>query len=141
MKKIRVNTHGNPLPEKIKLGNWIDLRASETVELKALENKIIPLGISMELPEGYEAHLLPRSSTYKKWGILLTNSMGIIDTTYCGDEDIWGFSALAMRDTVINKGDRIAQFRIMKEQEDIEFVDVECLGNENRSGFGSTGTN
>ena len=107
MFKIRINTHGNPLPEFNELGNWVDLRASERVEMKAGENRIIPLGISMELPEGYEAWLLPRSSTFKKWGITMTNSKGIIDTTYCGDNDIWGFSALAHRDTVVEKGDRI----------------------------------
>jgi dUTP pyrophosphatase len=140
MLKIKINTHGNPLPEFNNLGNWVDLKASERVEMKAGENRIIPLGISMELPDGYEAWLLPRSSTFKKWGITMTNSKGIIDTTYCGDNDIWGFSALAHRDTVVEKGDRIAQFRIAKSQDRFEWDAVDCLGNKDRSGFGSTGT-
>lgn len=141
MLEIKINTHGNPLPKINEKGDWIDLSASERVELKAGECKIIPLGVSMQLPVGYEAHLLPRSSTYAKWGIRMTNSMGIIDHSYSGDNDIWGFSAVADRDTVINKGDRIAQFRIIERQGPIRFVDVESLGNENRGGWGSTGTN
>ena len=94
----------------------------------------------MKLPEGYEAHVLPRSSTFKKWGILLVNGMGIIDNSYCGDNDIWGFPALAMRKTTIYAGDRICQFRIVKKQPDIEFVSVDKLGEKDRGGFGSTGT-
>jgi dUTP pyrophosphatase len=137
--EIRINTHGNPVPEFNEKGDWIDLRASKTVEMKAGEFHIIPLGISMQLPAGYEAHLLPRSSTYEKWGIKMVNSMGIIDNSYCGDNDIWGFAARADRDTVIKKGDRIAQFRIMKKQEQFNFVEVDCLGNKDRDGFGSTG--
>lgn len=137
--KIRINAHGNPVPERIKHGDWIDLRSAETVSLKAGEDKLIPLGVSMELPDGYEAHVLPRSSTFRKWGILLVNGMGIIDNSYCGDDDIWGFHALAMRDTTVEKGDRIAQFRIMEKQPEFEFDPVEALGNKNRGGFGSTG--
>lgn len=119
--------------------DWIDLRASEKIELKAGEFKLIPLGIAMELPKGYEAHVVPRSSTYKNFGIIQTNSMGIIDETYCGDNDQWFFPALAMRDTVININDRICQFRIMEHQPKIEFIEVASLGNDDRGGHGSTG--
>lgn len=119
--------------------DWIDLRASETVELKAGEFKLIPLGIAMELPKGYEAHVVPRSSTFKNYGVLQVNSCGIIDCSYCGDEDMWYMPVYATRDTVINKNDRICQFRIMENQPKIEFEEVESLENENRGGFGSTG--
>ena len=120
--------------------DWIDLRASEEVTLKAGEFKLIPLGVAMELPQGYEAHLVPRSSTYKNFGIIQTNSCGIVDGSYCGDEDMWRMPALAMRDTVIHVNDRIAQFRIYKNQPKITFDEVESLNNANRGGFGSTGT-
>lgn len=119
--------------------DWIDLRAAETVQMKAGEFKLIPLGIAMELPEGYEAHVVPRSSTFKNFGIIQTNSMGIIDESYCGDHDQWFFPALAMRDTIIQVNDRICQFRIMKHQPKIEFTEVELLGNKDRGGHGSTG--
>lgn len=138
---IKVNTHGNPMPELLKQGDWIDLRAAETVEMKAGEFRIISLGISMELPEGFEAHIAPRSSTFKKWGVLQPNGIGIIDNSYCGDNDIWGFPALAMRDTVIYKGDRICQFRLVDKQPHVRFIEVESLNNKNRGGFGSTGAN
>ena len=126
-----------PMPN----GDHIDLCAAERVEMKAGEFKIISLGVAMQLPEGYEAHVLPRSSTFKRWGILMTNSMGIIDNSYCGDNDVWGFPALAMRDTVIEAGDRIAQFRITKKMPPVQFQLVDKLGNEDRGGFGSTGVN
>ncbi len=119
--------------------DWIDLRAAERVELKTGEFKLIPLGIAMELPIGYEAHIVPRSSTFKNFGILQTNSMGIVDESYCGDNDQWFFPALAMRDTVIDVNDRICQFRIMEHQPKIEFDEVDSLGNEDRGGHGSTG--
>ena len=119
--------------------DWIDLRASEEVELKAGEFKLIPLGVAMEIPEGYEAHLVPRSSTFKTWGLLQTNSMGVIDRSYCGDEDMWRMPVYATRDTVIHVNDRIAQFRIMENQPKIVFDEVESLGNTSRGGFGSTG--
>lgn len=119
--------------------DWIDLRAAETVQMKAGEFKLIPLGIAMELPEGYEAHVVPRSSTFKNFGIIQTNSMGIIDESYCGDHDQWFFPAFAMRDTIIQVNDRICQFRIMKHQPKIEFTEVELLGNKDRGGHGSTG--
>lgn len=121
--------------------DWIDLRASETVELKAGEFKLIPLGVAMELPAGYEAHVVPRSSTFKNYGVLQVNSCGIIDGSYCGDEDMWRMPVYATRDTVIQKNDRICQFRIVENQPKIEFLQVESLQNENRGGFGSTGKN
>lgn len=119
--------------------DWIDLRASEDVELKAGEFKLIPLGVAMELPKGYEAHLVPRSSTFKNYGILQTNSCGIIDCSYCGDEDMWRMPVYATRDTMIHQNDRICQFRIVENQPKITFDEVESLGNVDRGGFGSTG--
>ena len=86
--------------------DWIDLRAAEDVVMKAGEFRLISLGISMKLPDGYEAHVLPRSSTYKNWGILQANSQGVIDNSYSGTNDIWRFPALAMRDTAIKVNDR-----------------------------------
>lgn len=122
-----------------KKSNWIDLRAGESVEMKAGEFKMIPLGISMELPEGYEAIVAPRSSTFTKYGILLANGIGVIDESYNGDNDIWYFPAIAMRNTYITKNDRICQFRILKHQPDIAFDRVIALGNPDRGGLGSTG--
>lgn len=123
----------------ISKGDWIDLRAAETVEMKAGEFKLIPLGVAMQLPEGFEAHVCPRSSTFKNFGVIQTNSTGIIDNTYCGDNDQWFFPALAIRDTVINVNDRICQFRIIENQPKIEFSIVDSLGNRDRGGHGSTG--
>lgn len=119
--------------------DWIDLRASETVTLKAGEFKLIPLGVGMRLPEGYEAHVVPRSSTFKNYGLIQTNSCGIIDGSYCGDEDMWRMPVYATRDVVVNKNERICQFRIMENQPRIDFYEVEHLDNNNRGGFGSTG--
>ena len=119
--------------------DWIDLRSSENVELKKGEFKLIPLGVAMELPAGYEAHVVPRSSTFKNYGILQTNSCGVIDGSYCGDEDMWRMPVYATRDTVIHRGDRICQFRIMKNQPAIVFEEADSLGNQNRGGFGTTG--
>ncbi len=119
--------------------DWIDLRAAKEVELKAGEFKLIPLGIAMELPAGYEAHVVPRSSTFKNYGIIQTNSMGIIDETYCGDNDQWFFPAYALRDTVIHVNDRICQFRIMEHQPAFCFEAVDSLDHEDRGGHGSTG--
>ena len=119
--------------------DWIDLRASEEVTLKAGEFCLIPLGVAMELPEGYEAHVVPRSSTFKNYGIIQTNSCGIIDGTYCGDDDMCRMPVYAVRDTVIHVNDRICQFRIFENQPKITFDEVESLGNKNRGGFGSTG--
>ena len=126
---------------KIPVGEWVDLRASENVTIKRDEYKLISLGVSMKLPSGYEAHIAPRSSTYKNWGVIQANGIGIIDNTYCGNDDIWKFPAICIgRDeTSINKGDRICQFRIVKTQPKITFVEVDNLKGENRGGFGSTG--
>lgn len=126
---------------KIEKGDWIDLRAAEDVEMVAGDYKLIPLGIGMILPEGYEAHIVPRSSTFKNWSILQTNSMGVIDNSYSGENDQWMFPALAIFDTVIHKNDRICQFRIVEKQPEIEFIEVEHLNEEDRGGFGSTGEN
>lgn len=119
--------------------DWIDLRAAEEVALKKGEYKLIPLGVAMELPKGYEAHVIPRSSTYKNFGLLQTNSCGLIDESYCGDNDQWFFPALAMRDTVIHVNDRICQFRIMEHQPAVVFEETKELSGEDRGGFGSTG--
>lgn len=119
--------------------DWIDLRASEDVELKAGEFALIPLGVAMELPKGYEAHVVPRSSTFKNFGVIQTNHMGVIDETYCGDQDQWFFPAYALRDTVIHVNDRICQFRIMEHQPQIVFEETEKLTGKDRGGFGTTG--
>ena len=121
--------------------DWIDLRAAADVTLKKGEFKLIPLGVAMELPEGYEAHVLPRSSTYKNFGVIQTNSMGVIDESYCGDNDQWFFPAYALRDTKIHVNDRICQFRIMEHQPELTFKPVTVLGHEDRGGHGSTGKN
>jgi len=126
--------------EKIEKGDWIDLRSAEDVELKKGESKLIHLGVAMELPKGYEAHIVPRSSTFKKWGIIQTNHMGVVDNTYCGDDDWWFMSVYATRDVKIEKDDRICQFRIEKKMPKIKFETVKVLGNKNRGGCGSTGS-
>ncbi len=117
--------------------DWIDLRAAEDITLKQGEFKLVPLGVAMQLPAGYEAHVVPRSSTFKNFGILQVNSMGVIDASYCGDNDQWFMPVLAMRDTEIHVNDRICQFRIMKNQPQIDFELVEHLDGEDRGGFGS----
>ena len=119
--------------------DWIDLRAAEDVSLKKGEFTLIPLGIAMELPQGYEAHVVPRSSTFKNFGVIQTNHMGVIDGSYCGDNDMWRMPVLAVRDTQIHVNDRICQFRIMKNQPAINFDEVERLEETDRGGFGSTG--
>ena len=125
--------------ERFNVGDWIDLRAAEDVTMKAGEYRMIPLGVAMELPQGYEALVAPRSSTFKKLGIMLANSIGIIDESYKGDNDEWNFLAYAMRDTVIHKNERICQFRIIQHQPLIHLLEVETLGNVDRGGIGSTG--
>lgn len=119
--------------------DWIDLQASETVTLKAGEFRLIPLGVAIALPDGYEAHIVPRSSTFKNYGILQTNSMGVVDNSYCGDNDLWRFPAYATRDVTVEKGTRICQFRVMEHQPRLEFTAVEHLDGADRGGFGSTG--
>ena len=119
--------------------DWIDLRAAEDVVLKAGEYKLIPLGIAMKLPKGYEAHVVPRSSTFKNFGVIQTNHYGVIDESYCGDNDQWFVPVMAMRDTEIHVNDRICQFRIMEHQPVIEFEETDQLDGTDRGGFGSTG--
>lgn len=120
-------------------GDWIDLRAAKTVTLKQFESAMVPLGVGMILPKHYEAHIVPRSSTFKNYGIIQTNHMGVIDNSYSGDNDQWYMPVYATRDTVINKGDRICQFRIMKNQPPVEIVAILHLNEKDRGGFGSTG--
>ena len=119
--------------------DWIDLRASEEVTLKQGEFALVPLGVAMELPKGYEAHIVPRSSTYKNFGGIQANHCGVVDGSYCGDNDMWRMPVFAMRDTQIHVNDRICQFRIMKNQPEILFEEVEHLEGKDRGGFGTTG--
>lgn len=119
--------------------DWIDLRASEEVTLKQGEFALVPLGVAMELPKGYEAHIVPRSSTYKNFGVIQANHCGVVDGSYCGDNDMWRMPVVAMRDTQIHVNDRICQFRIMKNQPEILFEEVEHLEGKDRGGFGTTG--
>ena len=119
--------------------DWVDLHCAETVTLKAGEFRLIPLGVAIALPEGYEAHITPRSSTFKNYGILQTNSMGVVDCSYCGDGDQWHMPVYATRDVTIELNARICQFRIMKNQPKLVFTRVERLSSPDRGGFGSTG--
>lgn len=136
--EIKYHTDITPIEVNPK-GDWVDLRAAEDVEMKADDFRLISLGVSMKLPKGYEAHILPRSSTFKNWGIIQANHMGVVDNSYCGNNDIWKYPAIALRDTVIHKNDRICQFRIMKKQPALEFMEVDQLDDEDRGGFGSSG--
>lgn len=141
--EIKVKYFSNEI-EKLSrkdVGDWIDLRAAEDVTLLKGEFKLIPLGVGMILPDGYEAHIVPRSSTFKTWGIIQTNHMGVIDNSYSGDNNQWKFPAYATRDTVIKKGDRICQFRITENQPEYDITTVDNLNDESRGSFGSTGTN
>lgn len=142
MKKIKIKYFTDEI-EKLRYidgkSDWIDLRAAETVEMKAGEFRLIRLGVGMKLPDGHEAHIVPRSSTYKNFGIIQTNHQAVIDNSFSGDEDEWRYPAYALRDTVINKNDRICQFRIMQIQPEIEFEEVEKLDKKSRGGIGSSG--
>ena len=120
-------------------GNWIDLYAYEDTVLCKDDYGLLSLGVAMELPEGYEANIVPRSSTFKTWGILQTNHFGVVDNNFKGDGDIWHFPYYSTRNSIINQGDKIGQFRIQKIQPRINFIEVDSLGNNNRGGFGSTG--
>ena len=139
--------------KKIAKGNWIDVYANKDVFVKVNERAMIPLGFALELPSGWEAHLAPRSSTFKTWGIIQTNSVGVVDDTYIGDNDQWYMpvyclegknieliEGVEVKGTWIRKGDKIAQFRIMEVMPEIEFDEVESFGNSDRGGFGSTGS-
>lgn len=154
------SSYSVPRLTKLPQGDWIDLCAAESVFIPAGELALISLGISVKLPEGYEAHMLPRSSTYKKWGIIMANNMGIIDESYCGENDVWKFPALSLwfnhehiglpeeitrkyhqlRGSYISAGDRICQFRIMRKMPELNFVEVDHLDSPDRGGFGSTGS-
>ena len=142
MEKIKIK-YLNDQIEKLRYidgkSDWIDLRVAEDVKLRKGEFKLISLGVAMELPKGYEAHIVPRSSTFIKFGVIQTNHFGIIDETYCSNEDVWMFPAFAIRDTEIHVNDRICQFRIMRHQPEIFFEETDDLKNESRGGFGSTG--
>ncbi|TPE21449.1 dUTP diphosphatase [Clostridium perfringens] len=139
--------------KKITKGNWIDVYANKDVFVKCGERAMVPLGFALELPEGWEGHLAPRSSTFKTWGIIQTNSVGVIDDTYIGDNDQWHMPVYCLqgkdiesengeevKGTWIRKGDKIGQFRIMEVMPEIEFEEVESFGNKDRGGFGTTGT-
>ena len=137
---ILIRYHADiPKIAKKEKGDWIDLYAAEDARLAKGEWKAVSLGVSMKLPEGYEAHVVPRSSTFRRWGVLQVNGVGIIDESYCGDGDIWYFQALACRDTEILKGDRICQFRIVRKMPPVTFEERETLTDPDRGGLGSTG--
>ena len=140
---IKIKYFDDELPkiEKIDNGDWIDLRSAEEIVMDKGDFRLISLGIAMKLPKRYEAHVVPRSSTFKNFGVIQTNHCGVIDESYCGDEDVWKFPALAMRSTIIRKGDRICQFRIMQKMPPVRFEEVEKLETTSRGGFGSTGVN
>lgn len=147
MEKIKIKYLADIEPlQPIVNGDWIDLKVAEDTVIEWGEYKQIRLGVAMQLPEGYEALVAPRSSTFKKYGLIMTNSIGIIDESYCGDNDEWSFPAVCLKGntdggkrTVLKKNDRICQFRIIKHQPEIEFKTVDSLGNTDRGGFGSTG--
>ena len=137
---IDIKYHGDVKPiEMMPNGDWVDLRAAEDVNMWEGEYRLISLGVSMKLPEGYEAHIVPRSSTFRHWGIIQANHMGVVDNSYCGNNDIWKFPAIALRDTTIYKNERICQFRIVKKQPTLKFNEVDKLTDEDRGGFGSSG--
>lgn len=142
METIKIKYHSNEIEKLTYIdgkSDWIDLRAAEEVQFKAGDFKLINLGVSMKLPEGYEAHIAPRSSTFKNYGLLQVNSVGVVDNSYSGDQDIWRMPVWATRDTVVHVNDRICQFRIVKNQPQIHFEETEHLDDSARGGFGSTG--
>lgn len=134
--------------QKIAKGNWIDVYANKDVFIKVGDRAMVPLGFALELPQGWEGHLAPRSSTFKTWGIIQTNSIGVVDDTYIGDNDQWHMPVFCLQGkhieveeqgTWIRKGDKIGQFRIMEVMPEIEFEEVDTFGNSDRGGFGTTG--
>lgn len=142
IKQIKIKYHKNVKEEnklkKLSVGDWIDLRTLNDVDFIEGEAKLLNLGVAMELPEGYEALVIPRSSLFKKTGLMMANSVGLIDGSYCGDNDYWHFPAYATSNTHIPAGTRIAQFRIIKHQPTLQLIEVEMLNNADRGGFGST---
>ena len=141
MPEIKIKYHDKEIPrlQKIEKGDWIDLCAAETITMRPNTYHLISLGVSMKLPDGYEAHIVPRSSTFKHWGLIQTNGVGIIDNSYSGDHDVWCMPVYATRETIVNKGDRICQFRLIERMKAPEFTEVEHLSDTDRGGFGSTG--
>lgn len=142
METIKIKYHSTEIEKLTYIdgkSDWIDLRAAEEVTFQAGDYKMISLGVSMKLPEGYEAHIAPRSSTFKNYGLLQVNSVGVVDNSYSGDQDIWKMPVWATRDTVVHVNDRICQFRIVKNQPKIHFEEVNRLDEQTRGGFGSTG--
>lgn len=140
--KIKYKDETIPRLKKIEQGDWIDLTAAEDVVIEPMSFKLIDLGVAMKLPKGYEAHIVPRSSTFKHWHIIQTNHMGVIDNSYSGPEDWWKFPAFNLsitEATLIKKGERICQFRIEKQQPDVFFYELNFQEGVNRGGFGSTG--
>ena len=138
--KVRYISDDVPRLKKIEKGDWIDVYAAENVNITAGQMAKVSLGFAMELPDGYEAYLLPRSSTFSKWGVLEANSMGVIDNSYCGNNDIWSMPVYSPEGSEIKKGDRIGQFRIMKKMPSFDIIEVDELTGKDRGGFGSTGT-
>ena len=148
--KIRIKYfEGATKLKKIAKGNWIDVYSSKELFVPEGDRAMIPLGFALELPSGYEAHLAPRSSTFKTWGIIQTNSVGVVDDTYIGDNDQWHIPVYCLKGhdskdgvagTLIKCGDKIGQFRIMEVMPELEFEEVESFGNQDRGGFGTTGT-
>ncbi len=144
MEKIKILYHTDKIDKLTYIegkSDWIDLRSAERYEIKKGDFTLINLGISMKLPDGYEAHIVPRSSTFKRWGLIQTNSCGIVDNSYCGSDDIYMWPCYATRDTVIEINDRVCQFRIFKNQPEIVFEETDKLEDTSRGGFGSTGAN
>lgn len=141
MNNIYIKYHDSNMPRLniTEVGDWIDLYSMDSIKYKQGDVFRISLGVSMRLPFGYEAHIRPRSSTFSKYGVLLTNSVGVIDNAYCGDNDIWKAEFVALRDGEIAKYDRLVQFRIFENQPRITFLEVDYLGKNNRGGYGSTG--
>jgi dUTP pyrophosphatase len=141
LKKIKVKYFGKNIKklEKIDKGDWIDLRSAITVALKAGDYKAIPLGVAMKLPHNHEAYMAPRGSTYKNFGVIITNSWGVVDESFKGNNDQWHCLAYALKDTTINVNDRICQFRIQKKMPKVKFKEVASLKDEDRGWHGSTG--
>lgn len=137
--KIMYHTDFDKPIEAIEKGDWIDLKSAKDYEYKKGDFFLVDLGVSMELPKGYEALLAPRSSTFKKYHVIQTNGIGVVDYTYKGNDDCWMMPVYALDDGVIHKNDRVAQFRILENQPKIDFDIVDSLDNPSRGGFGSTG--
>lgn len=137
---VKYHTNGIKPLEQVEESDWIDLRTANEERLDAGDFKLLSLGVSIQLPPNCEAIVIPRSSTFKKWGILQANSCGLIDESYCGDNDVWMFPAMATEDIVIPANTRLCQFRVQKKMGTVEFKTVDQLNNEDRGGFGSTGT-